>query len=77
MLRFCKTKVAEKELYGPKKPIKIWDDHVDNIVISKLVETKNNSKYLTGYFDEVLILSKMSGYAKIFKDKVEDKNKTC
>ena len=26
---------------------------VNNIVISKLVETKNNSKYLTGYLDEV------------------------
>ena len=77
MFRFCKTKVAEKELYGPKKPIKMWDAHVDSIVISKLVETKNNSKYLTGHFDEVLILSKMSGYAKIFKDKGGDKNKTC
>ena len=26
---------------------------VNNIVISKLIETKNNSKYLTGYLDEV------------------------
>ena len=41
--------------------------NVDNIVISKLVETKNNSHYWIGYLDEVtrplvLILPKMSGY---------------
>ena len=30
------------------KPIKIWDVDVDNIVISKLIEKKTNSKYLTG-----------------------------
>ena len=34
-----------------KKPIKIWDVNVDNIVISKLVETKNNSKYFVEYLD--------------------------
>ena len=45
MLRFSKTKV-EKE--------KIWDTYVDNIVISKLIETKNNSKYLIGHLDEVI-----------------------
>ena len=45
----------------------IWDVNVDNIVILKLVKRKNNSKYLTGYFD----ISKMNGYAKTFK--VEDK----
>ena len=27
-----------------KKPIKFWDINVDNIVISKLIETKTNSK---------------------------------
>ena len=45
----------------------IWDVNVDNIVISKLVKTKNNSKYLIGYLD----MPKMSGYVKTFK--VEDK----
>ena len=40
----------------------------------KLVETKNNSKYFTGYLDEiirplVLILPKMSGHVETFKDK--------
>ena len=37
-----------------KKPIKIWDVNVDNIVISKLVETKNNSKYFVEYLDEYI-----------------------
>ena len=34
--------------------IKIFDINVDNMVISKLVETKNDSKYLIGYLDEVI-----------------------
>ena len=59
-----------------KRPIKIWDVNVDNIVISKLVKTKTNSKCLIGYLDKairplVLIIPKMSGYVKTFK--VEDK----
>ena len=37
-----------------KKPIKIWGVNVDNIVISKLVETKNNSKYFVEYLDEYI-----------------------
>ena len=50
-----------------EKTIKILDFNLDNIVVSKLIETKTNSKYLIGYLDEiirplVLILSKMSGY---------------
>ena len=54
--------------------MKIWNVNADNIVISKLVETKNNSKYLIGYLDEfirplVLILPKMSRYVKTFNDK--------
>ena len=72
-MRFDKKKVAKEEFYDAKKPIKNWDIHVDNIVISKLVETKNNSKYFTGYLDEVikplvLLLPKMSRYAKTFKN---------
>ena len=56
------------------------DNHVDNIVILKLVETKNSSKYLVGYLEKVkrplvLILPKMSQYVKTFKDKDGDKNK--
>ena len=44
------------------------------IVISKLLKTKTNSKYLIGYLDKairplVLIMPKMSGYVKTFKVK--------
>ena len=58
-------------------PMHIWDVNVDNIVISKLVKTKTNSKYLIWYLDLVikplvLILPKMSGYVKTFK--VKDRN---
>ena len=63
-----------------KNPINIWDANVDNIVISKLVETKTNSKYLIGHLDKViralvLMLSKMSEYVKTFKVKDRDKDK--
>ena len=56
-----------KRFYAAKKPIKIWDVNVDNIVVSKLVETKTDSRYLIGIkFDKavrslVLIMPKMSG----------------
>ena len=61
-------------------PIKSWDVNVHDIIISRLVEEKKNSKYLTGYLDEVmrplvLISRKMSGHVKIIKDKGRDKNK--
>ena len=54
--------------------IKIWDADNKNIVVSKLIETKTNSKYLIGHLDKVitilvLILPKLSGYVKTFKDK--------
>ena len=60
-----------------KKPIKIWDDNVDNNFISKLVKTQSNSKYLIKYLDKairplVLIMPKRIGYVNILK--VEDKN---
>ena len=64
MLRFGKTKLAKEEFYGAKKPTKIWDVDV----------SKNNSRYLIGYLDDVirpsaLILPKTGGYVKTFKDK--------
>ena len=80
-MKFSKTKVAKEEFCGAtKKPVKTWDVNVDNIFISKLVETKNNSKYLTGYLDDiirqlVLILPKMSGCIKRFDYKGGDKSK--
>ena len=76
MLRIGQTKIAKKSFM-----LNIWDDvNVDNIVISKLVQTKTNSKYLIDYLDKVtsslvLILPKMSGYVKTFKAKNGDKGK--
>ena len=51
---------------------------VNNIVDSKLVKTRSNSKYLIGYLDKVIrplgfILTKTCGYVKTFK--VTDKKK--
>ena len=79
MLRFSKTEVPKEEFYGANKPIKIWNVIVDNIVISKLLQTKNISKYLIEYLDKVirplvLILPKISRYVKTFKDRGENKN---
>ena len=50
------------------------------LVISKLIETKTNSKYLIGYLDNVikplfLILPRLNGYVKTCKIKDEDKYK--
>ena len=49
------------------------------LIISKLVELKNNFNYLIGYSYEVirtlvLVLSKLSGYIKTSKDKGVDKH---
>ena len=75
-----KKKVAKEKIYDAKKSIKIWDVDVNNIVISKFVETKNNLKHLIGYLDKimkllVLLLPKMSGYVKTFEVKDGDKDK--
>ena len=74
MLQLGKIKVAKEKFYGAKISIKI---NADNIVISKLVETNNDSKYLCEYLGDfirslVLILPKTSGHAKTFK--IKDKN---
>ena len=52
MLRFGKKKVAKEEIYGAKKKKK-KDVNVDNVVTSKLIETKAISKYLIGSLDEI------------------------
>ena len=52
MVKFGKKEIAKQKFYAAKKPIKIWNVNVDNIVISKLVKTKTNSKYLIGYLDK-------------------------
>ena len=77
MLRSGEREIAREKVYAAKKPIKIWNVYVDNVVISKLVKIKPNSKYLIGYLDKairplVLIMPKMRGYVK--KCKVKDKS---
>ena len=54
MLKFGMTKVEKHAVYGTKNSNQIWDVNVDNIVLSKIIETKTNSKYLIGYLDEVI-----------------------
>ena len=58
----------------------IWEVNVNNLAISKLVDTNNNSTYLIEYLGEVttplvLTLPKLSEYIKTFKDKGGEKKK--
>ena len=58
----------------------IWEVNVNNLVISKLVDTNNNSTYLIEYLGEVttplvLTLPQLSEYIKTFKDKGGEKKK--
>ena len=46
MLRFGETKIAKENIDAAQKPDKIWVVNVNNVVISKLVKAKTNSKYL-------------------------------
>ena len=49
MVRFReRERNSKKRFYAAKRPIKMCDVNIDNIVISKLVKTKTNSKYLIG-----------------------------
>ena len=72
MVKFGKTEIAKEKFYDAKKPIKVWNVNVDNIV-----KTKTNSKCLIGYLDKdirplVLIMPEMSGFwVKTFH--IEDK----
>ena len=81
MVKFGEEEIGKEKFHVSKKPIKIWDVNVDNVIMSKLVKTKTNSKYLIGIkFDKairplVLIMPKMSGYVKTFKVKDGDKHK--
>ena len=54
MLTFGEKKSNKRKVSCPIKHKKIWDVNIDNIVISKLVRTKTNSKYLIGYSDKAL-----------------------
>ena len=58
--------------------MKTWNVDADNIVISKLIKTKTNSRYFIRYLDKVirplvLILPKINGLLKV-KDGDKDKN---
>ena len=46
MERFGEKEVAKWNFYAANKTITIWDVNVDNILVSKLVETKTNSNYV-------------------------------
>ena len=46
--------IAKEKFYATKRPIKIWDVEVDNVVISISAKTKTNSKYLIGYLDKAI-----------------------
>ena len=64
-----------------QKAIYTWDVKVDNIVISMLIKTKTNSKYLIGYLGKVirtlvLMFPKLSEYVKTLEVKDGDKDKT-
>ena len=63
-----------------QKASKYFDVNVNDIVISKLINPKTNSKYLIEYLDKVirllnLVFPKMSRYIKTFKVKDRDKDK--
>ena len=80
MLRFGETKATKQKFYAAKKLIKVCDINVDNVVISKLIETKTNSKYLIGYSGKAikplgLLTPKISGFVKTFEVKDGDKDK--
>ena len=69
MSKFGETKAKEKN--SVPKNIYIY------IFISKLIETKTNSRYLIGYINKVIIplvfiFPKISGYVKTFQ--VKDEN---
>ena len=72
--------IAKEKIYVSKTSVKIWYINVENIVISKLIETKTNIKYLIRYLDKtirplVLIMPRISGYGNAFEVKYRDKYK--
>ena len=46
IVKFGERAIAKENFYAEKRPIKVWNVYVNNIVISKLVKAKTNSKYL-------------------------------
>ena len=56
MMRFGDREIAKERFYAAKRSIQIWDTNADNRVISELVKTKTNSKYLIGYLNKTIRL---------------------
>ena len=56
MFRFSDKKRNKTKIICWKKQRNAWDFNADNIVISKLVERKANSKYLIGYLNNFIRL---------------------
>ena len=54
MVRSGEKKKTQKKSFMMQKRLKVWDVNVHNIVISKLVKTKTNSKYLIRYLDKAM-----------------------
>ena len=54
MVRSGEKKKTQKKSFMMQKRLKVWDVNVHNIVISKLVKTKTNSKYLIEYLDKAV-----------------------
>ena len=80
MLRFG-GKNSKRKVLCSKNPVKVWDVHADNTVISELVKTKTNARYYIGYLGKAIrplvpIIPKMSGYIKTFKVKDGGKDKS-
>ena len=67
MVRFGERNRKRNFFLQQKRPIKNLDVIIDNIVISELVKTKTNSKYLIGYLDKAIVvgLSSLSYLWKI------------
>ena len=49
-----REKKTQKKSFMMQKRLKVWDVNVHNIVISELVKTKTNSKYLIEYLDKAI-----------------------
>ena len=55
MVRSGEKEIAKEKFYAAKNPINIGNVNVDNIGVSKLFETKTNSKYVIGIkFDKTI-----------------------
>ena len=51
-MMFC-TNLQLMQTFVEKKTIKIWDVHVDNIIILKLFKTKNKCNYLLTFLLDI------------------------